>query len=65
MTKMTNGNPKSASGPGKTGSAPGAELTDEEKQDYVEQVEEFEGPNRREVRGTDDEPPAEPGVSRS
>jgi len=62
---MVNGNPKSAPGSGKSGSAGGADLTDKEKQDYVEQVEEFEGPNRREVRGTEKEPPAEPGVSRS
>jgi hypothetical protein len=45
---------------------PGApEMTKKEAQDYVEQVEEFEGPDRREKRGTEDEPPDEPGVSRS
>ena len=61
---MGNGNPKSA--PGTGGNEAGeVELTRKEKQDYVEQVDEFEGPNRREVRGTGKEPPAEPGVSRS
>jgi len=61
---MENGNPKSAPRTG-TGAGGGAGLTDEEKQDYVEQVEEFEGPDRREIRGTGEEAPEEPGVSRS
>lgn len=41
------------------------DFTRKEKQDYVEQVEEFEGPDRRETRGSPPEPPKEPGVARS
>ena len=40
-------------------------MTPRETQEYVEQVEEFEGPTRREKRGSDPEPAKEPGVSRS
>jgi hypothetical protein len=40
-------------------------MTREEKEDFEEQVEEFEGPDRREVRGTPKKVPHEPGVSRS
>ena len=40
-------------------------LGEREKEDFVEQVEEFEGPDRREKRGTEPEPAREPGVSRS
>ncbi|HET9793665.1 MAG TPA: hypothetical protein VFS34_04310 [Thermoanaerobaculia bacterium] len=43
----------------------GPDLTGKEKQDYVEQVEEFEGPDRREKRGSDEETAREPGVARS
>ena len=39
-------------------------LTPEEKQDFLEQVEEFEGPSRREKRGSEPEPEKEPGVER-
>ena len=41
------------------------ELGEREKEDLVEQIEEFEGPDRREKRGSDPEPPKEPGVARS
>ena len=40
-------------------------LTPEEQQDFLEQVEEFEGPSRREKRGTEPEPEKEPGVERA
>lgn len=40
-------------------------MSKEEKEDFEEQVEEFEGPDRREVRGTPPKVPREPGVSRS
>jgi len=36
-----------------------------EKEALVEQIEEFEGPDRREKRGTEPEPEGEPGVARS
>jgi len=45
--------------------AGGPRLTPKEKQDYVEQVEEFEGPDRREKRGTEEATADEPGVARS
>lgn len=40
-------------------------MTKEEKEDFEQQVEEFEGPDRREVRGTREKSPRDPGVSRS
>ena len=40
-------------------------LGEREKEDFVEQVEDFEGPDRREKRGSDPEPAKEPGVARS
>ena len=51
--------------PGGSEEPGGPDLTGKEKQDYVEQVEEFEGPDRREKRGSDEETAREPGVSRS
>jgi hypothetical protein len=61
---MDDRNPKSAPESGNSGAGE-VELTRKEKQDYVEQVEEFEGPDRRERRGTEKEEADEPGVSRS
>ena len=43
----------------------GKGLAGREKEDFVEQVEEFEGPDRREKRGSEKEPSKEPGVARS
>jgi hypothetical protein len=43
----------------------GPVLTPAETETYVEQIEEFEGPNRREKRGSESETPKEPGVARS
>jgi hypothetical protein len=44
---------------------PDDRMTKEEKEDFEQQVEEFEGPDRREVRGKQKKTPHEPGVSRS
>jgi hypothetical protein len=41
-------------------------MTEDEKEDMADQMEEFEGPNRREVRGEDEKPPpGDPGVGSS
>jgi hypothetical protein len=40
-------------------------MSKEEKEDFEQQVEEFEGPDRREIRGPQEKLPHEPGVSRS
>lgn len=40
-------------------------MSPKEKEDFETQVEEFEGPDRREIRGDHETPPHEPGVSRS
>jgi|PersoiStandDraft_1058852.scaffolds.fasta_scaffold24091_2 hypothetical protein len=40
-------------------------LDKKETEDLLQQVEEFEGPDRREKRGTEPEPPRESGVARS
>jgi len=42
-----------------------ADFTPKEKEDYVEEVEEYEGPDRREPHGPSRELPKEPGVARS
>jgi hypothetical protein len=40
-------------------------MTPAEKESLVEQIEEFEGPDRREKRGSEKPEPHEPGVARS
>jgi hypothetical protein len=40
-------------------------MTEEEKQDLFDQMKEFEGPQRREIRGDDSEPPKDPGIAHS
>ena len=40
-------------------------LSETEKQDLIDQVEEFEGPDRREIRGQEPKKPHVPGVSQS
>ncbi|MGH9441281.1 MAG: hypothetical protein ACRD16_03290 [Thermoanaerobaculia bacterium] len=40
-------------------------MTGKEKDSLAEQVEEFEGPDRREKRGSEVPEPHEPGVARS
>ena len=40
-------------------------MSKEEKEDLEQQIEEFEGPDRREIRGPREKLPHEPGVSRS
>ena len=44
---------------------PDEKMSKKEKEDFEEQVEEFEGPDRREVRGDQKKPAHEPGISRS
>ena len=44
---------------------PDDSMTHEEKEDFEDQVEEFEGPDRREVRGEQKKHSHEPGISRS
>lgn len=46
---------------------PGIEsgMTEKEKDAMSRQMEELEGPDRREVRGDDCEPPKDPGISHS
>ena len=51
--------------PRKTAPAPDEKMTRREKEDLEEQVEQFEGPDRREIRGSDREPEKDPGVSHS
>lgn len=41
------------------------EMTKQEKDRMADQMEEFEGPDRREVRGDESEPPEDPGVAHS
>jgi len=40
-------------------------MTKKEKDRMADQMEEFEGPERREVRGDEREPPKDPGVAHS
>jgi hypothetical protein len=40
-------------------------MTEKEKDSLADQVEEFEGPDRREKRGSEKPEPHEPGVARS
>jgi hypothetical protein len=42
-----------------------AGMSEEEKKEMFDQMEEFEGPQRREIRGDDAEPPSDPGVAHS
>jgi len=42
-----------------------AGMTEDEKRELFDQMEEFEGPQRREIRGDDTEPPKDPGVAHS
>ena len=45
---------------------PGSEeISKKEKEELLEQVEQFEGPDRREIRGDDREPEKDPGVAHS
>ena len=46
-------------------SKPDDRMTPAEKESLAEQLEEFEGPDRREKRGTEEQKPHEPGVARS
>ena len=44
---------------------PDDDMTQKEKDDFADQVEEFEGPDRREVRGEQEKRPNDPGISQS
>jgi hypothetical protein len=44
---------------------PDDRMSQKEKDAYVDKTEEFEGPDRREVRGDEKKHSQEPGVSRS
>jgi len=44
---------------------PDDRMSREEKEDFEDQTEEFEGPDRREVRGTEEKRSEDPGVSSS
>ena len=50
--------------PGRTSKKP-PELSPREREDVIEQEEEFEGPDRREKRGTPPSSPRTPGVAPS
>jgi len=40
-------------------------MTRQEKDELEEQIEQFEGPDRREIRGSDRDPENDPGISHS
>ena len=44
---------------------PDRPMTEKERDEMADQMEEFEGPQRREIRGDDTEPADDPGVSHS
>jgi hypothetical protein len=44
---------------------PDEQMSREEKEDLIDQIEEFEGPDRREVRGEEQKRSRDPGVSNS
>ena len=44
---------------------PDDSMTREEKEDFEDHIEEFEGPDRREIRGEHKEPADDPGVAHS
>jgi hypothetical protein len=44
---------------------PDEEMTQKEREAFVDQTEEFEGPDRREIRGEHQEPTNDPGVAHS
>lgn len=46
-------------------STPDDRMTKREKDRMANQMEEFEGPERREIRGDECDPPKDPGVSHS
>jgi len=58
------------SGPGNPADRPDSkrsdsELSEQEKEDLIDQVEKFEGPDRREIRGEQPEDPDNTGVAPS
>lgn len=57
--------PDSPRGKPMTPSPPPTDMSKKEFEDYSEQVEEFEGPDRREVRGEEERPKKESGIANS
>jgi len=51
--------------PNQTAPTVDEKMTRQEKEELEEQIEQFEGPDRREIRGNDREPEKDPGVSHS
>ncbi|HMF08471.1 MAG TPA: hypothetical protein VKJ00_05000 [Thermoanaerobaculia bacterium] len=51
--------------PNQTAPTVDEKMTRQEKEELEEQIEQFEGPDRREIRGNDREPKKDPGVSHS
>jgi len=50
---------------GKQPPTPDESMTEKEKDDFEDHIEEFEGPDRREIRGEHKEPAHDPGVAHS
>jgi hypothetical protein len=48
-----------------TAPTPDDSMTEKEKEDLGDHLEEFEGPDRREIRGEHKEPADDPGVAHS
>ena len=44
---------------------PDDRMSPKEKEAFADHIEEFEGPDRREIRGEEDSKPKDPGVSHS
>jgi hypothetical protein len=49
----------------KPAATPKNPMTRDEKEAFIAQTEEFEGPSRREIRGPDEHRPHDPGVTSS
>jgi hypothetical protein len=52
-------------GGSKTDAPLDADMSEKEKGRMIDQMEEFEGPERREIRGDEREPAKDPGVANS
>ena len=62
MNKRSTKNPQT---PEQRKPTPDDRMSRKEKEDLEDQIEEFEGPDRREVRGTEKKRSQDPGVSSS
>jgi hypothetical protein len=65
MAEVTVKTSKNLSGRRQVGETPDARMSPREKDTLIEQIEEFEGPSRREKRGTETVREHRPGVSGS